>query len=111
MSKLNGEYHFSNSTLLKEAPPYTKLILSQRSEDTPTKPKYFILEVLPNGRRRYISSLFEAPKWSENGLKAYSLDFQGVDMVLTLDREHQKATIFQPSNDLKGGGLETKSLV
>jgi hypothetical protein len=104
-SKLVGEYHFTNSTLLKQGTPPTKLILSQRSEETPVKSKFFVLEVLPTGGRRYISSLYEAPNWSKNGLRAYSFDFGGVDYLLTLDRDHQKGVILETSKGLKGGVL------
>jgi hypothetical protein len=107
MANLNGEYIFSNSTLLKEGEHPTKLLLSARKDISPLKPKLFLLEVLPNGKRRYVSSLFQTPQWSENGPQTYSFDDRGKDYLLTLDRPHQKGVIVEAPNDLKGGvGVE-----
>jgi hypothetical protein len=102
MANLQGQYHLTNSTLLKEDTQQTHLLIGSRRKPTPTKPKYFLLEKVSQKGGKYISSLYPSPKWAENGLQAYFFDFGGQDYELTLDRPNQRATISQRPPQTQG---------
>lgn len=99
MSNLQGEYQFTNYSMLRSVDTQMTFIISNRHKESVHKPKSFLLRVLPSGGRQYVSSLFPCPKWPENGLQTYTLDWQGKTYLLTLDRDNGKASISQlPEN-------------
>jgi hypothetical protein len=96
-SNLVGLYQIDKSNLLKQS-ENLHLVIGTRKQPTPTKPKYYLLQRLPNNRHIYVSSLFDAPQWAENGLQVYSLDWQGVNLKLTMNQTAQTAAILPSSN-------------
>jgi hypothetical protein len=62
-----------------------KLLISERKQPTPTKPKYFLVDKVSN---RYVSSLFET-----EGLYTYNFDYNGVKYLLTLQPTHATITL------------------
>ena len=58
------------------------LLLSQRSKPTKSKPKDFLLAVLPNGQRQYISSLYST---TTPGI--YRIDYLGLSYQFTIKSE------------------------
>lgn len=80
MSKIDiiGEYVKDGCTLRN---PQTTLLITERSQTSINKPKNFVLAVLPDGKRHYVSSLYPLT----NG--AYKMDYDGKTYVLTLTNE------------------------
>jgi hypothetical protein len=102
MSNLSGQYHFANTTLQKNGSPDLKLVIASRKKPTPKKPKFYLLQALPTGRFTYVSSLYPIPEGAENGSQGYSLDWQGQEYTLTIDREAGIAQIFHPKKPVQG---------
>ena len=99
MSNLCGRYQFANSTLHRQDAPPIKLVIGSRRKPTPQKPKFYLLQALPSGQYRYISSLYPNPSNEpENALQGYSMDYKGVPLILTLDRDRGQASIDPPPN-------------
>lgn len=62
-----------------------KLLISERKQPTPTKPKYFLVDKVSN---QYVSSLFET-----EGLHTYNFDYKGVKYLLTLHPTYATITL------------------
>lgn len=69
------------------------LLIVDRKNPTPNKPKNYLLAKLPNRKnKQYISSLYHT-----NSTGVYSLDYLGVNYTLTI--REQEAVISQVSKD------------
>jgi len=73
-NSLVGIFERKGKTLTAQG---VKLLISERKQPTPTKPKYFLVDKVSN---RYVSSLFET-----EGLYTYNFDHNGVKYLLTLN--------------------------
>lgn len=71
---LVGNFQREGNTLIAQG---VKLLISERKQPTPTKPKYFLVDKVNN---QYVSSLFET-----EALHTYRFDFKGVKYLLTLN--------------------------
>ena len=93
MTNLIGQYQFAKSYFTKIGSEKVSLKLSSRKVPTPQKPKFFLLLVLPDGQCKYVSSLYPVKESSENALQAYSIDWQGQEYTLEINRSTEIATI------------------
>lgn len=91
-SNLQGQFHSDKANLLKIGETL-HLVIGTRKKATPQKPPHYLLQRVSPKQHIYISSLFEWQEMSENGLKAYSFDYKGVDYVLIIDTKTQIAQI------------------
>jgi len=92
-ANLKGDYQINNSRLLKSEGSPLHLVIGSRKKPIGKKPLHFILEHQESGKYIFLSSLFpynnEAKKWQES----YSLDYDGVNYLLSIDRNANKAEI------------------
>lgn len=89
---LSGSYSYKGSYLTRGE---TKLLISKRKQTSKSKTSYFLLNK-SNQTATYISSLYYLPQnttGTEVTSDSYSFDFQGYNYTLTLNKEHQTATI------------------
>jgi hypothetical protein len=113
MANLSGQYQIANSTLVSLDNPNQKLVIGTRKKPTPQKPPNYLLAALPGGKFTYLSSLFPAPNWAENGCQTYSLDYQGRYYTLEIDRTAGVASISpntpgNPTSPINNVGLGVK---
>lgn len=81
-----GEFDILPMSRLGHKISGVELAVGTRSTPTPKKPPYFLLLILPSGKRQYISSLYPDPRnKEENPLKTYYLDYQGIKYTLIQD--------------------------
>lgn len=58
------------------------LLLVTRKDTTPAKAQVYVLQVLPNGKRTYVSSLWEGPSPG-----SYAIEYRGRRYTLTMTGE------------------------
>lgn len=76
---IEGAYSKIGTQLIKEN---LTLLLVKRKDITPSKPSKFILAKLPNGTRRYISSMY--PTIIQG---AYNIDYLGQSYILSVGED------------------------
>jgi len=81
-NSLVGIFERKGKTLTAQG---VKLLISERKQPTPTKPKYFLVDKVSN---QYVSSLFET-----EGLHTYNFDHNGVRYLLTLQPTQATITL------------------
>lgn len=106
---LVGRFHIDKSNLLK---PDLHLVIGTRRKPSPNKPKNYLL-IKAAGQFSYLSSLYpfdqDMPVRSQEA-QIFSLEWQGVDYLLTLNTGLKQAEIslLQTGSNaaipLKGGG-------
>ena len=85
---LKGEYIRHGSTLTGPV----KLLLVRRSTTTPSKSPLYVLRVHENGRRSYVSSLWDTPSPG-----VYGAEYRGVRYTVTVTED--KATFTTTSGE------------
>lgn len=113
MANLIGQYQLTNTTLLKAGTPSLKLVIASRKKPTPQKPKFYLLLALPAGGYQYVSSLYPAPEWPQNGPQVYSLDWSGQVYTLEIRADQGQASISStplpdPTGSINNVGLGAK---
>lgn len=81
-NSLVGIFQREGKTLTAQG---VKLLISERKQPTPTKPKYFLVDKVSN---QYVSSLFET-----EALYTYNFDHKGVKYLLTLHPTYATITL------------------
>jgi hypothetical protein len=84
---LVGNFQREGNTLIAQG---VKLLISERKQPTPNKPKYFLVDKVSN---QYVSSLFET-----EGLYTYRFDFKGVKYLLTLNSTQATIKLLTSTN-------------
>jgi hypothetical protein len=92
-ANLKGGYQITNSHMLKSEGPPLRLVIGSRKKPTGKKPLHFILEHLESGKYIFLSSLFPYENEAKNNQETYSLDYEGVNYLLSIDRNANKAEI------------------
>jgi hypothetical protein len=92
-ANLKGEYQINNSRLLKSEGTPLRLVIGTRKKPIGKKPLHFILEHLESGKYIFLSSLFPYENEAKKGQESYSMDFEGVNYLLSIDRNANKAEI------------------
>jgi hypothetical protein len=92
-TNLKGEYQINNSNLLKSEGLPLRLVIGSRKKPTGKKPLHFILEHLESGKYIFLSSLFPCSNEAKNDQESYSMDYKGLNYLLTIDREANNAKI------------------
>lgn len=72
---LEGVYNRVNSKFHKEG---ITLMVADRKNPTPKKPLNFLVAILPDGRRRFISSMYQTVTQNR-----YNIDWNGVQYTFT----------------------------
>jgi hypothetical protein len=93
MLKLVGHYQTDNTNFLNVSQSGLHLVIGTRKKPTHQKPKNYLLQKVSHTKYIYISSLFEWQEMTDNGITAYSLDYQGEHYVLKVYKGTQKAEI------------------
>ncbi len=93
MSNLIGRYQTDKSSLKKVSQNPLHLVLGNRKRPTAKKPKNYLLQRHSPTHFTYISSLFKWQEMAGNGTTAYSLDYQGEQLVLILHHASNEAEI------------------
>ncbi len=92
-ANLKGEYQINNSHLLKSQGSPLRLVIGTRKKPTGKKPLHFILEHLASGKYIFLSSLFPYSHEAKTGQETYSMDYEGVNYLLSIERNTNKAEI------------------
>lgn len=86
MANVIGEFDILPTSHLRNKVTGLTLVIGTRKHPTPSKPKNYLLLRHKSGKSTYLSSLYEYPqKGAENGLKTYSMEWQGVYYLVTFD--------------------------
>jgi hypothetical protein len=93
MLKLVGDYQTDNTNFLNVSQSGLHLVIGTRKKPTPQKPKKYLLQKVSPTKYIYISSLFEWQEMTDNGITAYSIDYEGVDYVFRIDHNTKTASI------------------
>ncbi len=92
-TNLEGEYQITNSAMLKNEGTPLRLVIGTRKKPVGKKPLHFILHHLESGKYIFLSSLFPCEKQAKNGQECYSMDYDSVNYLLSIDRKANKANI------------------
>ncbi len=92
-ANLKGEYQINNSRLLKSEGTPLRLVIGTRKKPIGKKPLHFILEHQESGKYIFLSSLFPYNNEAKKGQESYSMDYEGVNYLLSIDRNANKAEI------------------
>lgn len=93
MANLMGSYYMIQANLVSFSNQVT-MTIGTRKKPTPTKPKYFLLLKLPNGKAVYLSSLYPiGQKGLENGFEGYSFEVDDIWYILTIDKGSGQAEV------------------
>jgi hypothetical protein len=93
MTNLGGCYEIANKNLTKIDAPTFHLVIGTRNKPTPKKPKTYLLRRFPDGKHKYLSSLFPIQNKAENSPQAYSLDYEGHGYNLIFNNINGQAII------------------
>lgn len=78
-AQLAGEYTRHGGKLTSTTTPPTTLLLVHRTATTKAKADIYVLLVHPDGRRSYVSSL-----WDSSPAGTYALEYRGIRYALTM---------------------------
>ncbi len=92
-ANLKGEYQINNSRLLKSEGSPLRLVIGSRKKPVGKKPLNFILEHQESGKYVFLSGLFPYNNEAKKGQESYSLDYEGINYLLSIDRDANKAEI------------------
>ena len=83
----NGKEFFNSDT-------NTTFLITERKTTSPNKPPLFLLQILPSGKRLYISSLYPI-----DNDRTYYFDYKGVKYSLVFD--YHRLEVTKQEKDLK----------